>query len=240
MRKAIKQIAVCALALVLFCVVCRLTVFRTYVAHIPIRGHAPGELQITMEPDPGRVRLGDVTWHGEYGSVPVHPDRPGNVDLVLTDQAGEDVAIHLLRVGALGTVYDWQTGGFTGDTGVLIAVTLFWLAVSAIMLWHYFQAKGPAYYAYSTIYFAGFSLFALAYDENDQYYGRRVNGEPYPIREDRKVVAAIQAQSEEDVRRILADETLWGVDLSSLTGRVYGWLTEIRKDPRAAVEELLG
>ena len=161
MRKAIKQIAVCALALVLFCVVCRLTVFRTYVAHIPIRGHAPGELQITMEPDPGRVRLGDVTWHGEYGSVPVHPDRPGNVDLVLTDQAGEDVAIHLLRVGALGTVYDWQTGGFTGDTGVLIAVTLFWLAVSAIMLWHYFQAKGPAYYAYSTIYFAGFSLFSL-------------------------------------------------------------------------------
>lgn len=91
-----------------------------------------------------------------------------------------------------------------------------------------------------------FSLAALlafdtvAYDENDQYYGRRVNGEPYPIREDRKVVAAIQAQSDEDVRRILADETLWGVDLSSLTGRVYGWLTEIRKNPRAAVEALLG
>ena len=43
----------------------------------------------------------------------------------------------------------------------MIAVTLFWFLVTAIMIWHYTQARGSAYYAYSTIYFAGFSLFAL-------------------------------------------------------------------------------
>ena len=44
---------------------------------------------------------------------------------------------------------------------VLIAVTLFWWLVFGIMLWNYFQNRGPDYYAYSTIYFAGFSLLAL-------------------------------------------------------------------------------
>lgn len=91
-----------------------------------------------------------------------------------------------------------------------------------------------------------FSLAALlafdtvAYDEADQYYGRRVNGDPYPIREDRRTVAAVQAQSEEDVKCILSDLSLWGTDLSSLSSRVYGWMCAIRKDPRAAVEALLG
>ena len=36
MRKAIKQIAVCATLLLVFCLICRLTVFRTYTAYIPL------------------------------------------------------------------------------------------------------------------------------------------------------------------------------------------------------------
>ena len=36
MRKAVKQIAVCAGLLLIFCLVCRLTVFRTYTAYIPL------------------------------------------------------------------------------------------------------------------------------------------------------------------------------------------------------------
>ena len=90
-----------------------------------------------------------------------------------------------------------------------------------------------------------FSLAALlafdtvAEDKDGQYYGKRPDGSLYPIREDRKVVEAIQVQSEDDVKRILSDESLWGTDLSALSKQVYASLTAIRRDPRKAVEELL-
>jgi len=166
MKSAAKQIAFCALGLIFFCVVCRMTLFRDYTARIPIHSAVTRESPqehpgIRVEAEPGAVRLGEERWRDGFVSVPVHPDHPGEADLRILDENGEEIGFHPLRVGRLGTVYDLQTGGFTGDSAVLIAVTLFWLAVSAIMVWHYFQAKGTAYYAYSTIYFAGFSLFAL-------------------------------------------------------------------------------
>ena len=165
MRQAAKQIALCALALIIFCVLCRLTVFRTYTVHIPLYGALnnaldKGGTRLEME-RPDVAHVGQAARHDDYLSIPVHPDKAGESDLRILDASGQESGVYVLRFGAMGTVYNSQTGGFTGDTGVLIAVTLFWLAVSAIMLWHYSQAKGPAYYAYSTIYFAGFSLFSL-------------------------------------------------------------------------------
>ena len=160
MRQAAKQIIFCALGLALFCLLGRLTVFHAYTAHIPV--HPSQKETLRVESGDAAVRLGKQAWHEGYVSVPVQPQRPGEADLRVLDENGEEIAMHFLKVDRLGTVYDLQTGGFTGDTAVLIACTLFWLLVSAIMLWHYFQAKGPAYYAYSTIYFAGFSLFSLS------------------------------------------------------------------------------
>ncbi len=90
-----------------------------------------------------------------------------------------------------------------------------------------------------------FSLAALlafdtiAADEDGQYYGKRPDGSLYPIREDRKVVETVQVNDEGDVKRVLADESLWGTDLSSLSGQVYASLAAIRQDPRKAVEEIL-
>ncbi len=166
MKQAAKQIAFFALALICFCAVCRMTFLHSYTLRIPVydsavRENAPETPGIRLETEADTVHLGKETWHDGFLSVSVHPDQPGKADLRIINANGDEISVHLLHVGRLGTVYDLQTGGFTGDTVVLIAVTLFWLAVSAIMLWHYFQAKGTAYYAYSTIYFAGFSLFAL-------------------------------------------------------------------------------
>ena len=167
MRQAVKQLAVCALALILFCGVYRFVLFPNYTAYIPIQpsqaeAFRRAGLKPRLEAEEGVARLGEEAWHRGYMSVPLSPGRAGEADLQVIDENGEQIAYHPLRVGPLGTVYDLQSGGFTGDTAVLIAVTVFWFAVCAVMLWHYFQARGAAYYAYSTIYFAGFSLFALA------------------------------------------------------------------------------
>ena len=166
MRQAAKQILCCAAALIVFCVVCRLAFFHTYTAHIPIHSAAAAEYRragrpLNVETEKDTVWLGEASWRRDALRVPVRPNHAGEAELKILDPQGEEIGLYLLRVSLLGTVFDVQSGGFTGDAAVLIAVTLFWLAVSAIMMWHYSQAKGSAYYAYSTIYFAGFSLFAL-------------------------------------------------------------------------------
>ena len=165
MKQAAKQIAACALLLIAVCAVCRLTVFRTYNAAIPIgmgeeRSGSPGKIRAESG-DPDVLRLGEPSMRSGYMTVPMQAGKEGRVNVRFFDQDGEEIGYQVYRVGRLGTVFDLQTDGFTGDTAVLIAVTLFWLIVSAIMLWHYFQAKGASFYAYSTIYFSGFSIFAL-------------------------------------------------------------------------------
>ena len=163
MRRAAKQIVICAAALMLFCVVCRLLFFHSYTAHINVHYPQSEEFrQPRIEAEQDIVRLEKSVWHDPVLSVRVQPGKTGEADLRILNERGEEIGFHTLKVGPLGTVYDLQNGGFTGDTAVLVAVTAFWMAVCAIMVWHYFQAKESAYYAYSTIYFAGFSLFALS------------------------------------------------------------------------------
>ena len=93
-----------------------------------------------------------------------------------------------------------------------------------------------------------FSLAALlAFDtvvseDEESCYGKRPDGSLYPIREDRKVLAAVQTSSPEDVKRVLADESLWGEDLNALgiADKVWQHLNAIRTEgPCAAIDALL-
>ena len=163
MRKAAKQIVLCALALVLFCVVCRLSFFGQFSIYVPLTGQAgaPAQMQ-TAEEDPGVLKAGEAELRAGYARIPINPQAPGETAVHIGTGREDMEHFHILKVDRFRTVYDLNTGNYTGDTAVLIAVTLFWLLVSAIMLWHFFRAKGTAFYDYGTIYYAGFSLFALA------------------------------------------------------------------------------
>ena len=160
MRKAVKQIVLCAAALFLVCLVCRAAFFDHLNLYIPLYDAAQPEAEIRVT-QPEVLRIGETEPRGGYLRLSVYPGVPGEADLIYGHEA--DIALrHTLRVDRFHTVYNMNTGNFTGDTVVLAAVTLFWLLVSAIMLWHFFRAKGAAFYNYGTIYYAGFSLFALA------------------------------------------------------------------------------
>ena len=164
MKQAFRQIVVVALLLLVFCVVCRLAASRSYTVRIPLPEPAletvreGGASLSSARPEvasPGAPAL-----RGGYLSFPVRPGRAGETEIAVTGPTGAVLAVHSLNVTPLGTVYDPQTAGFTGDSAVLFAVTLFWAFVCAVMLWHYAKARGPAYYAYSTVYFAALSLFS--------------------------------------------------------------------------------
>ena len=166
MRKAAKQIAVCAGILILLCVVCRIAFFNRFSVYIPLpKGSAvhDGQPELRAEAEnPEVVSTGEADFRSGYARIPIRPEGPGESDVVFMYGENGQYELHVLRVDRLGTVYNMGTGNFTGDTSVLIGVTLFWLLVSAIMAWHFFQAKGTAFYDYGTIYYAGFFLFALS------------------------------------------------------------------------------
>ncbi len=161
MRKAGKQILLCAVILILFCIACRILFFNQFNLYIPAQENRSNHFEVRVE-QPDIVQAGEPEKHERYLRVPVYPKKSGNVDLITGNGASSTETLHALRVNRFNTVYDMGSGNFTGDTAVLISVTLFWLLVSAIMMWHFFQAKGAGFYDYGTIYYSGFSLFSLA------------------------------------------------------------------------------
>ena len=161
MRKAAKQILVCAGALLLLCAACRILFFNQFNLYYQTYGDTGKDLRIRSE-QPDVARAGNPEYHERYVRIPVDPGQPGDADLLAERGADGPETLFALRVDCFHTVYDLGSGNFTGDTAVLIAVTLFWLLVSAIMAWHFFRARGALFYDYGTIYYSGFSLFALA------------------------------------------------------------------------------
>ena len=165
MKQAVRQIAVLAALLTLALFICRLTMFRTYTVRIPISDTVRERLEKdgvqTSVGAPHVLEVGDVRVRPGYVSLQIHPDQAGETEIQIRDQSGEQTWNFYLHVSPLGTVYDPQTEGFSGDSALMVAFTLFWLAVSAVMTWHFFQMKGPSFYAYTTIFYAGFAIFTL-------------------------------------------------------------------------------
>ena len=150
MRKAAKQILVCAAVLLLVCAVCRAAFFRGISIYVPAAEDGTEDRQVSIR-HRDVVRDGEAERRGGYLRIPVYAQQRGEAEVIYSDWEADAAEMHVLRVGRFNTVYDLNTGNFTGDSAVLAAVTLFWLLVSAIMMWHFFQAKGSRLYDYGTI-----------------------------------------------------------------------------------------
>ena len=163
MKRAVRQIAVSALLLLVLCIVCRFIFCRTYTAYYPLylsASTSPGDYRIESEdPEVATGVIADVLDHSL--KITVIPGKAGNTYLDIYDTSGEFRGTVPARVTRFHTIYDSSDGGFSGDTVAILAATLFWLLTGAVMLWNFFQAKSPSFYQYRTIWFAGFSLFAL-------------------------------------------------------------------------------
>ena len=166
MRKAAKQIILGAAALALLCAVVRLAFPYQFCLYIPISNETSEdagqwERRISIS-NPEVLHTGDVAVRGGYARIPVYALSPGEAEITVGTDDETVTYFHVLKVDSFRTVYDPGSGNFTGDIVAVAGVTLFWLMVCMIMLWRFFQAKGAAFYDYSTIYYAGFSLFAFA------------------------------------------------------------------------------
>ena len=166
MRKAVKQIALGTVALALLCIAIRFAFFNSFSLYVPVdhdtdENADQWEARIHID-HPEVLSTGTPVIRNGFAQIPVYAMSPGEASVTVSTDDETISFCHVLKVDRFRSVYDFGTGNFTGDTAVVIGITAFWLLVSAIMLWHFFQAKGAAFYDYSTIYYAGFSLFSLA------------------------------------------------------------------------------
>ena len=157
LKKTALQIAALAAALLLICLVIRFATGNTYTAYIPLYGDGNWRLESR---DGEIARFSEPRFIQGYARVEIRPMRSGEAEMIFSD--GENEAFGLFRVGRTMIVYDRITGGFTGDSVVLVCVTVFFLAVSWIMLHGFVSAHGPERCSYTVIYYAGFSVFSLS------------------------------------------------------------------------------
>ncbi|MBR5986294.1 MAG: YdcF family protein [Clostridia bacterium] len=166
MKQTARQIFALAAALIALFVVCRLTFSRAYTVHVPLYPNQQdelaqgGDVRVELE-DPEVARVGDIKYGPGGVSFTLSPLRAGDTSARVYAENGGEIAYMVYSVGRLGTVFDRQTNGFTGDAVMLAGSTVFWLLVGMIMLWHYLKAKGPAYYSQASVYYSGFSLFSF-------------------------------------------------------------------------------
>ncbi len=162
MKKLARQSALLAAAVILVCVLGRLLTGNTYTTYIPIpymSREATSFEVVDLEEGTGKMNFEEPVRRDDMILVRARPDQPGKVNAVIRDGNGAGVAYGVYNVDRFGTVFDYSTGGFTGDRIVMVSLTVFFLAESLLFFLAFRRAKGPDFYAYSTIYMAGFSIF---------------------------------------------------------------------------------
>ena len=159
MKRAFRQIAVLAALLLVLVGLARLAFFQGFTLVVPLYGD-PDAYRVEAQ-DPDILRLGEVSRQGDKLRIEIEPQRAGDGDILIRDLSGNTGRLFPFHVSPLMTVYNKSDGSFTGDLAMMIAVAVFWLTVSAIMGWEFFHSRGPAFYSYASIYYAGFGIFSL-------------------------------------------------------------------------------
>ncbi|MBR2765892.1 MAG: YdcF family protein [Blautia sp.] len=126
--------------------------------HIP---PDPADMQIRWEGGEMQVdaMAMEVMEDGSRIMLEVHPETPGDYVLDVTDRSGETLYYDELHVGPMGFTYSSETGNFTGDTAVFGGITLFFIGMAVLHIWHFFRLKGPLMYTYDAIFACGIGLF---------------------------------------------------------------------------------
>ena len=162
MRKYRRQVLALLGILVIALVASRAFIGSTYRASFQWEPASPSDSlpQLRVEPEE-RARVENLALEDGRLFFDVVPLQPGSVTVILPGADAESEQFLSFSVTLLRTVYNQSDGSFTGDTAVIILITLFLAVITAMMLHGFLTAKGQELYAYSTMFYIGFFLFAL-------------------------------------------------------------------------------
>ena len=164
MNKLARQSILLILILILICILGRVLNHSSYTVYIPIPNANPASDTFIIkdnEKGTGEMIFEEPTKGSNYLRIKARPNERGTIEAQIVNQKGEVVTELFYHVNRFGTIFDYSTGGFTGDSIVMICLTVFFLMESLLMFLAFRRAKGPDFYAYSTIHTSSFSLFLL-------------------------------------------------------------------------------
>ncbi len=167
MKRLAWQSVLLAAVLLLICVIARARADNLFTSYVYI---GPGETdagEYTVQPlvgngdGDGSVRFEGIRREGDFLEIMMRPERPGEVSAELKGGDGEPLSLLAYSVNPDKTIYDYSTGGYTGDMVLTVVLTVFFLVESLLMYLAFRRAKGASFYAYSTIFTSGASIFLL-------------------------------------------------------------------------------
>lgn len=162
MKRVTWQILALAALLLVVCVAYGWITGNRYTSYVSLPAASAGARPVNaVSDDPRRLQAESLEVRDQYARIRLRPRQMGESSVRVVNGAGTEVAEQSFRVGPFMTVYDPSTGGFTGDTVVMLAFTVFCFASAFLMIRWFFSVGWREFYSYGTIYAAGFSIFAL-------------------------------------------------------------------------------
>jgi hypothetical protein len=161
MKKLIINICILTFAVIAACLLYRVLIGNTYIDYMPVLGgYNKDDLHLGGPSEGFSYEI--LSKNDKYLTIAVKPDSPGEADLFLYEKDADPVYEAAYFFGKDKTVYNRANGGFTGDNALLVALTFYMLALGFMLMRYTLKLRGSAFYAYFTIYTAGFSIFSLA------------------------------------------------------------------------------
>ena len=84
-------------------------------------------------------------------TIVLRPEEPGSYEFTIMDKDDDYVYLDQAYVLRAGTVYYKVSGNFSGDNGVIIALSLFFFGLGVLLLVHFKHLKGPDQNSYDAI-----------------------------------------------------------------------------------------
>lgn len=162
MKQLVRQIALSAVVLLMVCAAYRWATGNQYTSFVPLP-YASASVQ-TYQADgasQGRMEVSAANAPNGMARLRIRPHARGEGAVRVLDGEGEQIADYKYHIGPFMTVYDPNTGGFSGDSFIMFTFTLFCFWTTFLMLRYFLKVKWSDFYSYGTIYTAGFSIFAL-------------------------------------------------------------------------------
>ena len=115
-----------------------------------------------IEWDEKEIPVEKITKENERMDITFHPVEPGSHPYMITDNQDNILFYDDIRVSPNGAYFSANTGNFTGDTGVLCALMLFFTGMGVCFLAHFFGQRGPSICSYDAIAYFGGGIFCTA------------------------------------------------------------------------------
>ena len=134
-RKMIAQVCIMGGVLVVICIFSRMLSGNHYMARVPLGNPdlGIGDIRYTIESD-NKAELTDAEIHDGVLYLDLRAEEAGHCSVEVVDEKGRVIKCNEYTVGRGMTVFEEETGNFTGDSFVAGALSVFFLATAALMM----------------------------------------------------------------------------------------------------------